>query len=131
PPGNRHDRFGGARREQGGQGTGGGRPRALEGPRDQACFEACDPKDCCEEGPSCTEGCRVQRRRRQRGLSEGQAVKVEVKLHGLDEIMKTLRELPAELASTRGGPVRTALRKAAVGIPTQERAPLQAGTGHP
>lgn len=55
-------------------------------------------------------------------------MKVEVKLHGLDEIMKTLRELPAELASTRGGPVRTALRKAAVVIQKQELANLQAVT---
>lgn len=37
-----------------------------------------------------------------------------VHIKGLDEILKTLNALPPEIASKRGGPVRGALRKAAV-----------------
>lgn len=39
-----------------------------------------------------------------------------VRLEGLDEILKTLKALPPEIVSRRGGPVRTSLRKAAVVI---------------
>lgn len=35
-----------------------------------------------------------------------------VKVIGLEGVLKTLRELPPELVSKRGGPVRSALRKA-------------------
>jgi len=36
----------------------------------------------------------------------------KVRIEGLEGVMKTLRELPPEIVSKRGGPVRTALRKA-------------------
>lgn len=35
-----------------------------------------------------------------------------VRIEGLEGVMKTMRELPPELVSKRGGPVRSALRKA-------------------
>lgn len=37
-----------------------------------------------------------------------------VNVQGLDELLKTLKALPPEIVSKRGGPVRVALRKAAV-----------------
>lgn len=54
---------------------------------------------------------------------------VTVQLHGLG-VFNTLRQLPPELVSKRGGPVRAALRKAAVVIHKQERANLQAAIAH-
>lgn len=55
---------------------------------------------------------------------------VEVKLHGVEQTFATLRALPAEIASKRGGPVRAALRKAAVVVQKQELANLQAVTNN-
>ena len=37
-----------------------------------------------------------------------------VRIEGLESVLKTLRELPAEVVSKNGGPVRAALRKGAV-----------------
>lgn len=42
-----------------------------------------------------------------------------VRIEGLEGVVKTLRALPAELVSKNGGPVRYALRKAAVVIQKQ------------
>jgi HK97 gp10 family phage protein len=47
------------------------------------------------------------------------------RIEGLDAAVKTLRDLPAELVSKRGGPVRTALQKAAKLIQKAEMANLQ------
>jgi HK97 gp10 family phage protein len=55
---------------------------------------------------------------------------VEVKLHGVEQTFATLRALPAEIASKRGGPVRAALRKAAVVVQKQELANLQTVTSN-
>lgn len=51
---------------------------------------------------------------------------VEIKLTGLNGTLDTLRSLPPEIVSVRGGPVRAALRKAAVVIQKQEIQNLQA-----
>jgi hypothetical protein len=40
-------------------------------------------------------------------------VKVEVKLSGLDGVLDTLKSLPPEIVSKRGGPVKAALRSGA------------------
>lgn len=55
-------------------------------------------------------------------------MKVEVKITGLDGVLDTLKSLPAEVVSKRGGPVRAALRKGAVVIQKQEVANLHAVT---
>lgn len=47
------------------------------------------------------------------------------RIEGLDAVVKTLRDLPAEVVSKRGGPVRTALLKAAKLIVADEQAELQ------
>lgn len=57
-------------------------------------------------------------------------MKVEIQLHGLEGTLDTLRQLPAEVVSKRGGPVRAALRKGAVVIQKQELANLQAVTAN-
>jgi HK97 gp10 family phage protein len=49
-----------------------------------------------------------------------------VRIVGLAGVMKTLRALPPALVSKNGGPVRAALRKAALVIQKQESANLQA-----
>lgn len=51
-----------------------------------------------------------------------------VKLQGADEVLNMLRQLPAEVVSKRGGPVRAALRKGAKVIQVQEIANLNAAT---
>ena len=48
-----------------------------------------------------------------------------VRIEGLDSVMKTLRELPAEVVSKNGGPVRAALRRGAVIIQKQAMANVQ------
>jgi hypothetical protein len=55
-------------------------------------------------------------------------MKVEMQLSGLNGVLDTLRSLPAEVVSKRGGPVRAALRKGALVIHRQELANLQAVT---
>jgi HK97 gp10 family phage protein len=57
-------------------------------------------------------------------------MKAEMKLQGLDGVLDTLRQLPAEVVSKRGGPARAALRKGAVVIHKQELANLRAVLGH-
>lgn len=49
-----------------------------------------------------------------------------IRVEGLDGVLKTLRELPAEVVSVRGGPIRTALRKAGTIIQRQAKANVQA-----
>lgn len=48
-------------------------------------------------------------------------MKVEVKMSGLDGVLDTLRKLPPEVVSKRGGPVRRAVAKAAAIIRNQAR----------
>ncbi|WMD23038.1 hypothetical protein RAS12_11890 [Achromobacter seleniivolatilans] len=40
-------------------------------------------------------------------------MKVEMKLRGVDDVMRTLQSLPTEIVSNRGGPVKTALARGA------------------
>lgn len=47
------------------------------------------------------------------------------KLEGMDEALNLLHRLPKELVSTRGGPVRKALRKGAMVLVKQARSNLQ------
>ena len=51
-------------------------------------------------------------------------------MRGLDGVLDTLRSLPSEVVSKRGGPVRAALRKGALVIHKQELANLQAVTAN-
>lgn len=51
---------------------------------------------------------------------------VELKLTGLDGVLDTLKSLPAEVVSKRGGPVLAALKKGAKVIQLQEKANLRA-----
>lgn len=51
-------------------------------------------------------------------MADEQAVHIE----GLDGVLKSLRELPAEITSKRGGPARAALRKGANLIRNEARA---------
>lgn len=53
-----------------------------------------------------------------------------MQLRGLEGVLDTLRSLPAEVVSKRGGPVRAALRKGALVIHRQELANLQAVTAN-
>lgn len=57
-------------------------------------------------------------------------MKVEVKLEGVDGVLATLKALPAEVVSRRGGPVKSALRKGALVILKAEKANLQAVTSN-
>lgn len=57
-------------------------------------------------------------------------MKVELKLTGLDGVLETLKSLPPEIVSKRGGPVKAALRKGALVILKQEQANLRAVMGH-
>jgi HK97 gp10 family phage protein len=57
-------------------------------------------------------------------------MKYEFNLKGGKELVKMLHELPAELVSKRGGPVRLALRKAAMAIRDEESRRFQALTSH-
>lgn len=51
---------------------------------------------------------------------------VEIRLQGLDGVLDTLKSLPAEVVSKRGGPVLAALKKGAKVIQQQEKANLRA-----
>lgn len=55
---------------------------------------------------------------------------VEIKLTGVDGVLETLKALPAEVVSKRGGPVKSALRKGALVILKQEKANLQVVTSN-
>lgn len=57
-------------------------------------------------------------------------MKAEMKLTGLDGVLDTLKSLPPEVVSKRGGPVKSALRKGALVILKQEKANLQAVTSN-
>jgi HK97 gp10 family phage protein len=52
-------------------------------------------------------------------------MKVDVKLTGVDGVLKTLQSLPAEVVSKRGGPVKAALAKGARVIRDQARINMQ------
>jgi hypothetical protein len=52
-------------------------------------------------------------------------VKVELQLSGLDGVLDTLRRLPPEVVSKRGGPVKAALRKGAVVVFKQAQVNLR------
>lgn len=58
-------------------------------------------------------------------------MKVEVKMSGLDGVLNTLRQLPPEIVSKRGGPVRRALAKGARLIAEQARANVRAIVAEP
>jgi len=53
---------------------------------------------------------------------------VEIKLTGIDGVIDTLKSMPAEVVSKRGGPVKSALRKGALVILKVEKTNLQAVT---
>lgn len=57
-------------------------------------------------------------------------MKVEVKLTGINGVLDTLKQLPPEVVSKRGGPALAALRKGARVILNQEKANLQAVTAN-
>lgn len=56
--------------------------------------------------------------------------RVEVKMTGLEGVLYTLRSLPPEIVSKRGGPVRAALRKGAVVIFKEAQKNLQSVTNN-
>jgi HK97 gp10 family phage protein len=53
-------------------------------------------------------------------------MKIELQVRGIEDVLKTLQSMPPEVVSKRGGPVKSALRKAALVILKQERINLQA-----
>lgn len=53
-------------------------------------------------------------------------MKVEMKVEGLNGVLETLRSLPPEIVSKRGGPVKLALAKAARVIQAQAKTNLKA-----
>jgi HK97 gp10 family phage protein len=55
---------------------------------------------------------------------------IEMKLSGLDGVLETLKQLPPEVVSKRGGPVKAALRKGALVILKAEKANLRAATAN-
>ncbi len=52
-------------------------------------------------------------------------MKIDVNVSGLDGVLNMLKSLPPEIVSKRGGPVKTALRKAAQVIHKQAKINLQ------
>lgn len=50
---------------------------------------------------------------------------VEVEIKGLDGVVRTLNQLPAEVVSKNGGPVRSALRKASLLFKNEMQANIQ------
>lgn len=55
---------------------------------------------------------------------------IELKLKGLDGVLETLKSLPPEVVSKRGGPVLSALRKGARVILKQEQSTLRTITAN-
>lgn len=55
---------------------------------------------------------------------------IEMKLTGLDGVLDTLKRLPPEVVSKRGGPVKSALRKGALVILKAEREALRTATAN-
>jgi HK97 gp10 family phage protein len=58
-------------------------------------------------------------------------VRVEVQMHGLEGLLDTLRRLPPEVVSKRGGPVRRAVAKAAALLRNEARKNFAAVTSSP
>jgi HK97 gp10 family phage protein len=56
------------------------------------------------------------------------ATEVTVKMEGLVGVLELLKQLPAEVVSKRGGPVRSALRKGAVVLHKEAKRNLEAVT---
>lgn len=52
-------------------------------------------------------------------------MKVEMKISGVDGVLNTLRSLPSEIVSKRGGPVKLALAKGARFLRDKEKAALR------
>lgn len=52
-------------------------------------------------------------------------MKIEFKIQGLEGVLKTLQELPAEIVSKNGGPVKLALKKGALVIKDEVSKNLQ------
>lgn len=57
--------------------------------------------------------------------------KETTRVHGLDELLKTMSELPPRIVSKGGGPVRASLRKAGVVFQKQYKANIRAITDEP
>lgn len=57
-------------------------------------------------------------------------MRVEMKLEGLNGVLETLKSLPPEIVSKRGGPVKAALRKGARVIYAEARANLERVTAN-
>jgi HK97 gp10 family phage protein len=57
-------------------------------------------------------------------------MRIDVELTGIDGVLNTLRSLPPEVVSKRGGPVLAALKKGARVILKQERLNLQSVTSN-
>jgi len=57
-------------------------------------------------------------------------MQVEVKLEGLNGVLETLKSLPPEIVSRRGGPVKAALRKGARVIFKEAQMRLQTATAN-
>lgn len=57
-------------------------------------------------------------------------MQVEVKLEGLNGVLETLKSLPPEIVSKRGGPVKSALRKGARVIWQQAKSNLEVVTAN-
>ena len=55
-------------------------------------------------------------------------MRVETKIEGLSGVLETLKQLPPEVVSKNGGPVKSALRKAALVILNQAKSNLQTVT---
>jgi HK97 gp10 family phage protein len=55
-------------------------------------------------------------------------MQVDVKIEGLNGLLETLKKLPPEVVSKRGGPVKKALRKGALVILKQAKQNLQVAT---
>jgi len=53
-------------------------------------------------------------------------MKVEMKLHGLDDVIRTLQSLPPEVISKRGGPIKLALARGARYLRDRVKENLQA-----
>lgn len=57
-------------------------------------------------------------------------MRVDVKMEGLEGVLDTLKSLPPEVVSKRGGPVKTAVRKGALVILKQAKINLNAVTNN-
>jgi len=58
-------------------------------------------------------------------------MKVEMKLAGLEGVLSTLQQLPAEVVSKKGGPVKAALRKGALVILNEAKRNLAVAIAQP